>query len=179
MNRVVNSLFARGFVSGIAVLLAASAGAESQRASMTISGNTEPAAHASMTISGSGGGLIIVKDTRSNRQETIDQNDLRLNTPSKHVQDRVQALKDKQQADADAVLEARKEKQRLAEEAAAAAAEKAKQEAEAAANAARLDSYKAYEEALALPPRDRRTGRFRVTPEMPDGYTTDWRNAES
>ena len=64
----------------------------------------------------------------------------------------------------------------------AGAGQQAKQKEADAAEAAKLRqvaAFKKYEKELALPMRERRTGRYRPEPVKPEGYTPDWNKSDS
>lgn len=135
--------------------------------------------HATLTLKGSGRGFVEVSDGEGNVSEYIDQRNLRLNQPTAKMKARVAEVREEQATRAEEARVAREDKRKRIDDEAAKAAERAAQEAEAKARAERRASFKAYEDALTLPPRDRRTGRYRPDPVRPEGYNSDWRSDDS
>ena len=132
-----------------------------------------------LTLKASGNGPVTVSDGRGNVSEVIDQRKLWLNQPSARVLERAEKVREQREEFSEQKREKREEKAKRQQDAAAKEAEKAAKEAEAKAKVTREAAYKSYEEALKLPPRDRRTGRYRPEPKKPEGYSADWNSSDS
>jgi len=141
--------------------------------------DSDTPASPTLTLKASGRGPVTVSDGRGNVIEVIDQRNLRFDQPSARVKERAKKVREQREEYAEQKREELEEKAKLQQEADAKAADAAAKEADAKAKADRVTAYKSYEEALTLPPRDRRTGRYRPKPEKPEGYTADWRSSDS
>ncbi|MCH7959941.1 MAG: hypothetical protein IID08_07415 [Candidatus Hydrogenedentes bacterium] len=134
---------------------------------------------ATISLKGSGNGFVTVRDRDGAVTEVIDQRQLRLNQPSPDAAERIRASRKARLERSKEAVMRREEERKSHEEAEVQQAKQKEADAAEAAKVRQAAAFKKYEEDLALPMRERRTGRYRPEPVQPEGYTPDWSNSDS
>ena len=134
---------------------------------------------ATISLKGSGNGFVTVRDRDGAITEVIDQRQLRLNKPSPDTAERLRASRRARLERSKEVLTRREDKRKARETEDAQQVKREEADAAEAAKVRQAAAFKKYDEDLALPMRERRTGRYRPEPVKPEGYTSNWSDPDS